>query len=53
MEFDENDITIMESLTKEEAAAYIKFLQSEIRRHARDMIEIEEKIKEVERRFQI
>jgi hypothetical protein len=53
MQFDEYDITIMDTLTLTEAIAYIKFLQSERRRHEKDIMKINETIREVARRFNL
>ena len=51
MKFDENNITIVNSLNKEEASAYIKFLLSERARHEDDIRFIDERIKEVKKKF--
>jgi len=51
MKFDKNDITLLESLSEPEAVAYILFLQSERRRHERDIKFIDERIIKVCRRF--
>lgn len=53
MKFDAQDITIMDSLNRAEAIAYIKFLKSERRRHEKDIWAIDDKIKEIRRRFNL
>jgi len=52
MKFDENDITDIETLENEaEAKAYILFLESEKRRHVKDIFMISERIRAVKERF--
>lgn len=51
MEFDERNITIMTSLNRDEAKVYIKFLLSERARHTEDIIFIDERIKQVKKKF--
>lgn len=50
MEFNINHKVKIETMTKEEATAFIKFLRSEIRRHQMDISDAKfliEKVKEV------
>jgi hypothetical protein len=51
MKFDENDFTVIESLNKDEARAFIEFLLSERRRHLRDVKFIDERIKETKEKI--
>lgn len=51
MKFDKEDITIVDTLNKIEAKAYIKFLLSEKRRHLRDVEFIDKRVKEVRGKF--
>lgn len=53
MKFDKEDITIVDTLNKVEAKAYIEFLLSEKRRHIRDIEFIDKRIKEVKERFKL
>ena len=53
MEFDESNKAIMETLTREEALVYIKFLLSEEKRHWDDIRDIQNLIEEVKRRFEL
>lgn len=51
MQFDKDDMTIIETLNEDEARAFIQFLLSERRRHGRDIVYIDKRIKETEERF--
>ena len=51
IKFNKDDITDMNLLNKPEARAYIKFLESEKRRHLKDVEDIDKKITEVKKRF--
>ncbi len=51
MEFNKDHLVIIETLTAEEAKAFVKFLGSEIIRHYDDILQAEKLIKEVEKRF--
>ena len=51
MEFDENHIVKIETLSEAEARAYIAFLWSEKYRHEEDVVSILKKIDQVKRRF--
>lgn len=51
MRFRKDNITILDSLNREEAKVYILFLISEKRRHLADITEIDERIIEVCRKF--
>lgn len=48
MRFDETNKVIIETLKENEARAFIKFLQSEIARHERDIEDAQKLIKIVE-----
>ena len=51
MEFDKTNKVIIDSLTFEEAKFFIKFLESEIKRHYQDIQEADELITEIKDRF--
>ncbi len=52
MRFDKNHIVIDKTLeNKDEASAYIKFLQSELLRHLTDVSEIGERIKVIQEKW--
>ena len=53
IKFNKNDITDMKLLDKAEASAYVKFLLSERRRHLKDVDNIDKKIKEVDKIFEL
>ena len=51
MKFDETNKVIIETMNREEARAFIKFLQSEIARHQMDIDNARDLIEEVCKRF--
>lgn len=53
MRFDKDDMTVIETLNKDEARAFILFLLSERRRHGRDIEFIDKRIAETKKRFDI
>lgn len=52
MKFNKDHLVIIETLTKEEASAFIKFLKSEVIRHEEDIMQALNLIKEVERKLE-
>ena len=53
MEFDTTHKVIIETMTKEEASAFVKFLGSEIRRHQIDIKDAEALIRRVKGRYDL
>lgn len=53
MRFNQYDITIIDSMDRKEAIAFIKFLRSEERRHYNDISDIRKKVNEVFKRFNL
>ena len=53
MKFDETNKVIIDTLDRNEARAFIKFLESEIARHENDIENAYDLIKEVAKRFDI
>jgi len=53
MRFDETRKVIIDTLDRNEASAFIQFLQSEIARHENDIENAHELIREVAKRFDI
>jgi len=54
MKFDENDLSPVESLENEtEGRIMILFLESEARRHAQDISDIDKKIAEIKKKFKL
>ena len=51
MEFDKTNKVIIDSLNSEEAKVFIKFLESEIKRHYRDIQEAKKLITEIKAGF--
>jgi len=54
MKFDENDLSPVESLENvTEGRIMILFLESEARRHAQDISDIDKKIAEIRKKFKL
>lgn len=53
MEFDVTHKVKTETMTKEEASAFVKFLESEIRRHQVDIKDASELIRKVKEMYDI